>query len=265
MVIGNKCGKVKALLLFMLICLFALPMGNKAEAAKQRVYDYGDLLTASEKKNLEEKAAEFSHKRDIDFYIITHERENGNNSDAQDYLEEFYRKVLKNKGNAAILSYIDDVPGEKDLYIGGYKKAEKSLNNDRIDTLLEQIVPYFSNDEYAIGSEKYLELGYQYSGIRFGLNPESILFKTWFQLLVAFGMAGIVLWSMLRNIGGKVTVSGSTYNDAGHSRVLDKYDRYITTTVTRVRKPDNNDNNSIGGGGGISGGGPSHSGGGRRF
>ena len=261
----NKYGRVIAFLLIMLFCLFAIPMGNKADAAKQRVYDYGNLLTASEKKNLEEKAAEYSNKRDIDFYIITHERENGNKSDAQDYLEVFYKDKLKSKGNAAILSYIDDVPGEKDLYIGGYRKAEKSLNNDRIDILLDKIVPHFANDEYAKGSEKYLDLGYQYSGIRFGLSPKSILFKTWFQLLMALGVAGIVLWSMLRNIGGRVTVNGSTYNDAGHSKVLDEYDRYITTTVTRVRKPENNDNNSMGGGGGFSGGGPSHSGGGRRF
>ncbi|WLV25642.1 TPM domain-containing protein [Aciduricibacillus chroicocephali] len=256
--------KFAAFLVLMLVFLVVLPFGNKAEAAKQRVFDYGNLLSSAEKQKLEDSAAEYSSKRKIDFYIVTHVREQVGSQKAQIIMEDFYSEVLKAKGNAAILSYIDDVPGKKDLYIGGYKKAEKSLNNNRINTLLDKIVPYLAEDEYAKGFEKYLDLAYEYSGIRFGLNPESILFKTWFQLLIACSVAGIVLWIMLRDIGGKVTVSGATYRDAGQSKLLGKEDRYITTTVTRVRKPESNDNNNFGGGG-MSGGGPSHSGGGRRF
>lgn len=267
----------KKRLLIMLITMFALALalpystGEAASADKQRIFDYGKLLTDKEKSHLEKKAALYSEKRKTDFIIITHKREEDPMITAETYMANFYDDKApgydEKYGNTAILSYIDDVPGERDIYIGGFKKAEKTLKSSRIETLLDKVVPYLANDQYAEGFELYLDKAYEYSGVRFGINPESVFLKTWFQLLVAVAIGAVVLWGMLRNVGGKITVSGATYNDSGQTQLLDKEDRFIRTTVTRVRKPENNNSGGGGGGGGggMTSGGHSYSGGGRRF
>ena len=71
---------------------------------------------------------------------------------------------------------------------------------------------------------------------------------------------------MAYNSGGRVTVSEGTYRDFSSSRVVDRRDNYLRTSVTKTRKP-SSDNNSSGGGfsgggssGGTTSGGHSHSG-----
>lgn len=72
-------------------------------------------------------------------------------------------------------------------------------------------------------------------GIKPGVNPDLILFKWWFQLIAAVAVAGIAVAVMLFNSGGRVTVNGQTYIDNRTSDVIDQYDTYIRTTVTREK------------------------------
>ena len=85
------------------------------------------------------------------------------------------------------------------------------------------------------------------------MNPDNILFKTWFQVAASVAIGGIVVGVMTYRSGGRVTVNRATYEDTDNSHVIDRQDRYIRTTVTK-RKIEKNNNNGGGGGGGRTGG-----------
>lgn len=249
---------------FLLFTWFLSVESTSADpASKQRVYDDGKLLTKDQITKLEEKAEEYSEKRKTDFLIITTKDSNGR--EALGFVQDFYdnEKSGYNQefGNTIIIGVDKKL---RDVNISGFKKAEKSLNNDRIEMVLDDIYPYLKNNDYYEAFNTYLDKAFEYSGVRFGLNPDGIYFKTWFQLFIGMGIAIFYLGSKLYNIGGKVTVSGRTYNDRDATRLLDKTDRYIRTSVTRMKKPSNN-SSSGGGGGGMTSGGHSHSSGSRRF
>ncbi len=92
-----------------------------------------------------------------------------------------------------------------------------------------------------------------------------ILFNLWFQIVVSLVIAGIIVGAMAYNSGGRVTVSQGTYMDFSNSKVINRRDNYLRTSVTKTRKPSNNNKSSGGGfggggGGGTTSGGHSHSG-----
>jgi len=266
--VRHQWGKVVFVLIILFISLcYSGVKSSHAETSKQRVYDYGNILSKQEINRLEEKSAEYSEERKTDFLILTTKDVD---KSAEQFMADFYDEkdpgYDKKSGNTVIMT-VDVDPKKHDVYISGFKKAEKTLNNDRIELVLDEVVPYLSKADYANAFDVYLDKSYELSGIRFGLSPDNILFKTWFQLVVAVGISGIILGTMLYNTGGKVTVSGRTYNDPHHTRILDQDDRYIRTTVTKTKKPSENNNSGGGGsiGGGMTSGGHSYSGGGRKF
>ena len=84
----------------------------------------------------------------------------------------------------------------------------------------------------------------------------------WFQIIASLTIAGIAVSVMAYNSGGRITVNEGTYRDFSNSRVIERNDNYIRTSVTKRRKPsdDNQNSGGSGGGGGVSSGGHSHSG-----
>jgi uncharacterized protein len=105
---------------------------------------------------------------------------------------------------------------------------------------------------------------------------ENVLYKTWFQLLAAIIIGVITVAIMASRSGGRVTTNNHTYLNEGNSGLVARRDDYISTSVTKVKRPEpNNTTNTTShgsfsgggrssGGGGVSSGGRSHSGGGRR-
>ncbi|WP_312369294.1 TPM domain-containing protein [Lachnoclostridium sp.] len=101
---------------------------------------------------------------------------------------------------------------------------------------------------------------------------ENVLYKTWFQLLAAIIIGVITVAIMASRSGGRVTINNHTYLNEGNSGIVARRDDYISTSVTKVKRPEPNhttNTSSSGGGrssggGGVSSGGRSHSGGGRR-
>src|SRR5699024_4397277 len=69
--------------------------------------------------------------------------------DIEQYLQDFYDANApgydRPHGNAAILALDVDV---REVYVAGFYHAEKYLDNDRIDSLLDQITPDLSDEQY---------------------------------------------------------------------------------------------------------------------
>jgi uncharacterized protein len=247
------------LFFFILLPLSSLFVYQPAAAAEQKqyVYDFAGLLTDEEIGKLEDLSRELGAERKTDFIILTVNDLNG--KDVVQYTEDFYdEKGLgydKVHGNTAILT-LDMM--NREVYLAGFYKAEEYLDDQRLDLIREDITPDLSSGAYYSAFETFIKTSYEYMGIKPGVNPENILFKWWFQLTVAVVVAGAVVGLMAFNSGGRVTVNDRTYMSNNTSRVLEKRDTYLNTTVTKQKIP--KQSNSGGGGGGITGGGHSHSG-----
>jgi uncharacterized protein len=241
-------------IIFALIFTFGFITSAFADENKQRVYDYANLLSEDEIAELEQLALQHGKKHEIDFIIVTTPDADGR--DIEPYIEDFYDDMAfgfdKPHGNTAIL-VLDMAKRNVELF--GFYKGKKYLNAKRLELIREKITPDLSNGNYYEAFVLYIETGSRYMEYMPFINPESFLLKTWFHLLLAIGVAGVIVGSMAYNSGGKVTVNERTYT--GDFKVLERKDIYLTKSVTRRKKPQNN--SSGGGGGGITGGGHSYS------
>lgn len=253
--------------LFMMVVVLllglALPMVTHTAAAatsaaesKKLIYDQANLLRPQEEEALTRLARQYAPERQTDFIIYT-----TNNPEGRDVVkmtEDLYdRKAFgynQPYGNAVILTM--DMYN-REIYLAGFGKAEQELNDSRLDKIRNKITPDLAAGNYGIAFEKYIELSYDYMGYKFGTTPDNLLFQLWFQLLVAAAIGGGIVWTMAYRSGGVITVSRATYEDSSVSGVLDSYDNYTHTTVSK-RKIEKS--SSSGGGGGTSSGGHSHSG-----
>lgn len=250
------------LLLFILVYAPLKAVGNK-----ERVYDYANLLSQEEIEGLESLAEKYSRKRETDFIIVTRERTN--RKDIVEYTEDFYDEMALGYdipyGNTAIMVIDMEM---REVYLAGFYKGETYLDNYRLDLIREKISPDLSKGNYYKAFKDFLKLGYKYMGIKPGMDPNSLIFSLGFQVLVSLGTAGLVVGFMLYNSGGRVDVRGDTYMDFSSSKVVNRWDRYIRTSVSKTRRPSQKSSSSRGGGGrggGTSSGGHSHSGSRGRF
>lgn len=263
----KKKAIMAALLLFaFILVIFPLDLAGAAESSttaadKQLIYDEAGLLTQEQADSLNAMANEYGAERNTDIIIYT--TLNKEDIDVQILTEDFYDKHApgyeKPYGNAVILTLDME---NKDIYLAGFYKALDYLNDSRLDQIRNKISSDLSYGNYALAFEKYIKTAHEYMGYRPGVNPENILFNTWFQLAVSLGIGALVVGMMTYRSGGRITVNRQTYEDASTSGILDRQDRYLRTTVTK-RKIERNNNNGGpggGGGGGISKGGHSHSG-----
>ena len=261
-------NKLKLSSLFIIIFLLFPLVINVAMAApkpKQRIYDFAGLLTPQEITELEEISDKYSTKRDTDIVILTTDDTGG--KDVVKYTEDFYdEKALeydKPYGNCAILTV--DMQ-HREVYVAGFYKGEEYLDDDRCSLVREKITPDLSSANYYEAFDSFIKTSYKYMGIRPGVNPNNIIFNSWFQIIASLAVAGIAISIMAYNSGGRVTVNEGTYRDFSNSRVIERRDDYVRTAVTRRRKPSDDNHNSRGsggrggGGGGVSSGGHSHSG-----
>ena len=274
-------------LLIMLLVFVSVPFLDAHTAAassstgKNYVYDDAGLLTAKEKNRLNRLAAEYSAKRQTDFIIYT--TNNPNNKDVQILNEDLYDDKgfgYKQKFGDAVVLVMD--MRNRDIYLAGYGEAQYTLDSQKLDAIREQITGDLSAGDYASAFEQYIKLSARYivddsAGSNTGYSDyssggtsnnynnydnyttdrdsDNLLFKFWFQLLIAVVIGIVVVWIMLAGAGGRVTVNRSTYEEAETSSLLDQQDRYLHTTVTKTKIERNNSS-----GGGTSSGGNSHSG-----
>lgn len=251
----------------LLIALFFVlfPLGlTEAADTKQRVFDDAGVLSASEVEALEKLSSEYSEKNEIDFVFLT-------TNDTEDkglatYVEDFADHTGigygKHNGSAAIVG-IDMV--NRDIVLRGFDKAEKHLDNQRMDLLRDKISPALSAGNYYEAFQDFIITSDEYMEYRPGVNPESIFFKWWFQVGASLALGGIIVGIMAFNSGGRVTVNSQTYFEANNSRVNSKRDVFVNQTVSKVKKPTNNNGSGGSSGGGVTGGGRSFSGSSGKF
>ena len=233
-------------------------------APTQYVYDYAGLLTDSEKASLENLAAELSAERGIAFIILTTNDTDGKY--IKDYMSDFVDNSevgYESPGGSTAIIALDMM--NRDVYLAAFGNAKTYLDYKRLEKIREKVTPALSEGNYEKGFEQFIDQAHYYSGYEPGFNPDNLLYKFWFQLLVSVSIAAIAVGIMVANRGGRITVDNSTYIDSDNSGVTNSRDTYITTHISKVKKPSNNNKGGGGFGGGVSGGGRSFSGSGGKF
>lgn len=230
---------------------------------EQHVYDNAGLLSTAEVQELEALAAEHSRKHEADFLFLTTPSTDG--LPIVTYMGDFFDDWADQNGQEnAVLLTIDI--GSREVYLAGFGTARTSLDNQRVDMVLDRIMPHMRSADYGGAFHETVTTASRYMEFRPGVNPESIFFKTWFQLAVALVLGGVVVGIMLFNSGGRITTNARTYFDDNNTKVRSKQDRFRNKTVTRRQVPKKTGGGGGGfGGGGTTGGGRSFSGGGRSF
>lgn len=274
------------------------------ENSSKRIYDEAGLLTQEEYDSLEDMCLEYGEGAGIEIYILTH-----NNQDSvypEAYIENFEDELPV--GDRVYFLYDLSRGDNGEIFMEGYGKAETYIHSKRIDIIFDNMVDdlldryyYDAFETYITMSAAYMkdenELNYDYDYSNDSLPQDddsdyaknqrdydydryydeprtyedSILANIWFQVIVSLAIGGIAVGIMAYHSSGKMTVRGNDYMDQAHSGLIGRRDDYISTRVTRIRKPTQNNTSGRGGfnaggfRGGISMGGRSHSSGGRRL
>ena len=253
----NFFAAAAALLLCALIFMAAAPARTAAVTAENKtlIYDEAGLLAQADYDELNALASEYGAERETDILIWT--SDNPEDRDVEKMTEDFYDERApgydRPHGNAVILT-LDMY--NREVYLAGFYRAEDYLDDGRLDKIRVKITPYLTEGDYRHAFETYIRTAHRYMGYEPGVNPDNILFKLWFQLAAAAAIGAAVVGMMAYRSGGRVTVSGKTYENASTSGVLEQEDLYLQTTVTK-RKIQSNNSRS---GGGTTRGGRSHSG-----
>lgn len=261
----------RLMILFMALLLITSymlpPLTVRADLAptdKKLIYDEADILYPEYIESLNALANEYGPKRETDIIVFT--TDNPEDEDVVKLTEDFYDERApgydRPHGNAVILTL--DMRN-RDLYLAGFYKGEKYLDDSRLDKIRNKISPIFSAGDYNGAFEEYIRMAYRYLGIQPWVNPDSFLFNTGFQLVIALIIGVLVVGGMLLGIGDRVTVFNRSYEDLANSGVIWRQDNYLRTTVTkrkieRSSSSGGGGSSSGGGGGGTTSGGHSHSG-----
>ncbi|MDN7246380.1 TPM domain-containing protein [Planococcus shenhongbingii] len=258
-----RLWNLKAPVLFLLM-VFTILTGGLVVSAQtdQHVYDNAGLLSEADIRELETLAAEHSQKHGADFLFLTTSNMGG--LPITTYMGDFFDQwaVENNQENAVLLTI--DI-GTRQVYLAGFGTAETSLDNQRVDMVLDRIMPFMRSGDYGGAFRETVTTASRYMEYRPGVNPENIFLKTWFQAAVSLLLGGVIVGSMVLNAGGRVTTTARTYFDGNNTRVRSQRDQFRNKTVSRRRIPKSNSGGGGFGGGGSTGGGRSFSGGGRNF
>lgn len=255
--------KHSILLLTLFLLLFPLGLTQAADT-KQRVFDDAGILSASEVEALEILSSEYSEKNETDFVILT--TNGAEDKGLETYMGDFADSTGigygKHNGSAALVG-IDMI--NRDVTLRGFDKAEEYLDDERMDLLRDKITPALSAGNYYEAFRDFIITSDKYMEYRPGVNPESILFKWWFQVGASLALGGIIVGIMAFNSGGRVTVNSQTYFEAKNSRINNKRDLFVNQTVSKIKKPTNNNSGGGSSGGGVTSGGRSFSGSSGKF
>lgn len=254
-------------------------MMTPAVDAKEKVYDFADLFNNTQESELFDKLTNFRKQTNLDIVIVTIDYNNKHNS--AKYSDDFYdyNEFGIGEDRSGLLFLIDmDI---RNIYVTTTGKAINIYTDQRINNILDNVFSYFGNQEYYVGTNKFVDLALNYAKInvdddsKYVINSDSELVKdrsglvNVFFVSVIITIIAIVIMANLNNNVSKANSSKSFLNK--DTLVVKKINEvFLGSTVSKVRI----DNGSSSSGHRSSGrnssthrssSGRSHGGGGRRF
>lgn len=241
---------------------------------EEKIYDFADLYTDEEEKNLYSAVYEYSQRRNLDLVIVTI---NDNFESTQEYADDFYDYNNFGYGpDRDGLLFLVDMENRY-VYISATGGAMTLYPDNECDMITEQVYTYFSDQNYYDGTyqmiktlDTYYEISYNDSNIdEYKYNTADVNYLYVFIFAIVCTIIGIVIL-IKRNDLVKVATTSEEYYDKGSKGVHRIKDVVIGHHVTKHAIEHDTGSSShgggfSGGGGHISSSGSSHTGGGHKF
>ena len=239
--------------------------------ANEKIYDFAELLTEEEEKQLYDKVKEFIANTNLDLAIVTI---NTNVKDStQEYADDFYDY---NDFSIDGLAFVIDMQN-RIFYISTAGKAMLYYDDYRIEYILSALDQEMYNHEYfnacnTLKSQltEYYNNGFSDNADKYVVIGTQIYRKTPYLLLSIIAVVSATIGTLilaLRNKKIKLATNSNDYFDNNSFEITKDTKEFISSNTSRVYIPP-----ADSGGGGSSGGGfhsgssgASHGGGGHRF
>ena len=267
-------SRISMVLMIMIICI---PLTGKVNAELKRVVDKAALFSSEEIISLENSISEISNEYEMDIVIVTTDDVEGKSS--RDYADDFfdYEGYGLGNDNSGILMLIN--MEDREVYLSTSGKGINYFNDNRIESILDDVYSHLSDGDYFKSSEvflsstkRFLESGVpsnQYTVDENGNRveeSEDIAGRIGMAILIALVVSSVVCGIVIFNYRKPTAVAEESYIDRSSIKFTKRSDRFITSHTTSRKIPKNN-NNSSGGASTThtSSSGNSHGGGGRSF
>lgn len=239
--------------------------------ANEKIYDFAELLTEEEEKQLYDKVKEFLANTNLDLAIVTI---NTNVKDStQEYADDFYDY---NDFSIDGLAFVIDMQN-RIFYISTAGKAMLYYDDYRIEYILSALDQEMYNHEYFNACNtlisqltEYYDSGFSDNADKYVIVGTQIYRKTPYLLLSIIAVVSATIGTLilaLRNKKVKLAINSNDYFDNKAFEITKDTKELISSNTSRVYIPPTDS-----GGGGSSGGGfhsgssgASHGGGGHRF
>ena len=236
--------------------------------ATEKVYDFAELYTDEEEKEIYDKIQAFIDTRQLDLVVVTISK--NPKGSAMVYADDFYdyNNFGLNETRDGLLFLID--MDTRELWISGTGKGEERYPDLKIDDILDETFQKFSDKLYYEGTLNVIKTIDSYYNIEYNGNgryePKSYMDYIQHVVIGSVVITIIVMVILVskNRMVNKATSSREYLNEETKSVKLVK-NHLIGTHVTKTRIEHDSGGSSGGGGGHISSSGSSHSGGGHHF
>lgn len=249
-------------------------LSTPAVDATEKIYDFADLYTADEEKELYSIVSKYIENYNFDFAIVT--TNNNTKSSTKAYAQDFYdyNDFGIDTDYSGILFLIDMDKRNFQMITTG--AAIKMYTDTRIDICLDEAMEYISSGDYYDGTVAFVEKVDSYASIgfpdEFGNEPKlsgvsKLIAMPWMGICIfALGGTGVVmLVFVLSSKNVHKATSSQQYLTKSDAKVIGQ--ALISRNVHSTPRYDDSSSGGSGGGSSTSIGssGTSHGGGGRSF
>ncbi len=228
-------------------------------AEETTIYDYADLLTSEEEAELNHEANRLSDQYDCGIYILTIDDYNELSPGVTRAAEVFYSSMelgvgTEHNGTLLMLSM-----EERDYAIVSYgDQAHAAFTDYGKEWMADQFLDAFGEDDWYGGFLDYLSaaeemMAMESSGTPLDVDtdPDKVQERNTFNTISLFVIplivsAGIMVYLCSKMRSARLGSEASEYIVPGSEHMMERYDIYTHTTVTRHKIPKND------GGGGTS-------------
>lgn len=236
--------------------------------ASEKIYDFADLYSDQEESKLYYEVNEFISQYDMDLVVVT--IDSNDKATPAAYSDDFYdyNEFGIGSGRDGLLFLID--MDNREIYMSTCGKAIAVYNDYRINTALDAVYTYMSSKDYYSGTSSFISLisNYASSGVSNNYEYEEVDEAIpWFTIFIISSIVTVIGMIILVRMNKMVrkAVSSKEYLVKDTMKILHVSERYLGSSVTKVRIQ--HDSSSSGGGSSthISSSGSSHGGGGHKF
>lgn len=215
----------------------------------EKVYDFADLFTLDEKKELYDSIQTYIKKFNMDMVIVTINE--NNKSSSMEYADDFYdyNYFGINDSKDGILFLID--MDTRHIYITTTGKAIKKYNDSRIDDMLDKAYNFMISEDYFEAAQAFID------------EASTTDFTAWILMGVfSFVVATIpTVFFIFKNRMVRKATEANRYMEENSLKITSARDVFITTHTVRHAIQTSSSSSSTH----SSSSGSSHGGGGRSF